>query len=169
MYKRQILSSVEVDILADGSLDLPDDILCRLDLVVASIHTRFNLPRDEQTERMIRAMDNPCLHIIGHPTGRLIGRRPGYEIDIERVMRAAVARGCYLEINAYPTRLDLDDVQAQMAREMGLKLAISTDAHRIRELDYMRYGVDQARRGWLEPEDVLNTRTWPELIELLAR
>jgi DNA polymerase (family 10) len=165
----RLLKGIEVDILGDGSLALPDDVLRRLDVVIASVHSKFDLSRDEQTERIIRAMDHPNCHILAHPTGRLIGERPPYEIDLERVMEAALERGCFLEINAQPVRLDLDDVYAKMAKEMGLKLSISTDAHRVAELDYLRFGVGQARRGWLSPDDVLNTRPLSDLMSLLAR
>ena len=165
----RVLSSIEVDILADGSLDLPDDILEKLDLTICSIHSRFNLSREKQTERIIRAMDNRHFSILAHPTGRLIGDRDPYEVDMERVIQAAVERGCFLEVNAHPMRLDLNDVYCKTAKEMGLKLAISTDAHRVDELKHMRFGVGQARRGWLEPDDVLNTRGWEELKKLLRR
>ena len=114
-------------------------------------------------------MDNPYFSILGHPTGRLLGEREAYEIDMERVMQGALDRGCHLEVNAQPERLDLTDIYCKLAKEMGMKLAISTDAHTTDTLDYMRYGIDQARRGWLEPGDVLNTRSWPDLKNLLAR
>jgi len=165
----RILKSCEVDILDDGRLDLPDSILERLDLRVCSIHYHLDLPGDKQTERVLRAMDNPYFNIMGHPTGRLIGSRDGYPLDMERIMQAALERGCFLELNAQPHRLDLCDVHCKMAKEMGLKVAISTDSHSINNLDYMRFGIDQARRGWLEPADVLNTRSWAELKKLLAR
>jgi len=165
----RVLKGVEVDILADGTLDLSDSILKRLDLTVCAVHSGFGLSRDKQSERIMRAMDNPHFKILAHPTGRLINQRPGYEIDMERVMEAALERGCYLELNAQPDRLDLHDVHCRMAKDMGLKLAISSDAHTKSNLEYMRFGVDQGRRGWLEPEDVLNTRSWRELKRLLAR
>ncbi|MGD8463444.1 MAG: DNA polymerase/3'-5' exonuclease PolX [Anaerolineae bacterium] len=164
-----ILKAIEVDILQDGSLDLPNDILDRLDLCICSVHSYFDLSREKQTERIIQAMDNPYFNILAHPTGRRIGERAAYDVDLERVMEAALERGCFLEINAHPERLDLDDVQSKMAKDMGLKLAINTDAHSVPELDYMRFGVGQARRGWLETEDVLNTRSWPELKAELER
>jgi DNA polymerase (family 10) len=163
----RILKGIEVDILEDGSLDLPDEVLGRLDICAAAIHTYFNLSRDKQTERIIRALDNPNVDILVHPTGRRIGEREAYELDLERVMEAALERGCYLEINASPERLDLNDVHARMAKEMGLKLSISTDAHSVRTLDFMRFGVDQARRAWLTAEDVLNTRSWADIERLL--
>lgn len=164
-----LLKSIEVDILKDGSLDLPDDILKELDLTVCAVHYDTKLSRDKQTERIIRAMDNPWFTILAHPTGRLINEREPYELDLEKVMEAALERGCFLEVNAHPDRLDLADGNCKMAREMGVKLAISTDAHRITDLDYMRFGVNQGRRGWLEPEDVINTRGLKELKELLDR
>jgi len=164
-----LLKSVELDILADGSLDLPDGILDELDLVVCSVHYNFKLSKEKQTERVIRALDNPRVNIFGHPTGRLINERPPYEIDLEKVIRAAVERGCSLELNAHPDRLDLDDVHCQMAKEMGLKIALSTDAHSTDDLGLMRFGIGQARRGWLEPADVINTRPLAELRKLLKR
>jgi DNA polymerase (family 10) len=165
----RVLKGVEVDILTDGTLDLSDSVLRHLDLTVCAIHSGFGVSRDKQSERIMRAMDNPYFKILAHPTGRLINQRPAYELDMERVMEAALERGCYLELNAQPDRLDLNDVHCRMARDMGIKLAISTDAHRKSNLQYMRFGVDQGRRGWLGPEDVLNTLPWRELKRLLAR
>lgn len=164
-----LLKSIELDILADGSLDLPDGILGELDLVVCSIHYNFSLSKEKQTERVIRAMDNRLVNVFCHPSGRLINERPPYEIDLDKIMKAAVERGCYLELNAHPDRLDLDDVHCQRAKEMGLKLAISTDAHSTDDLDLMRFGIGQARRGWLEPGDVINTRPLAKLRKLLKR
>ncbi len=165
----RVLKAAEVDILEDGSLDLPDSILEQLDLTVCAIHYKFDLPIERQTERIIRAMDHPCFNILAHPSGRLIGEREAYEVDMERVMEAALERGCYLEVNAQPERLDLTEVHCRMAKELGLKVAISTDAHTTASLDYLRFGVGQARRGWLEPDDVLNTRSWNDLKKLLKR
>jgi DNA polymerase (family 10) len=165
----RILKGVEVDILNDGSLDIRDSVLKRLDLVVGAIHSGFGLSREKQTERIMRAMDNPYFNILAHPTGRLINQRPAYEVDMERVMRGALERGCFLELNAQPDRLDLNDVHCRMAKDLGSMVAISTDAHSTNDLDYMRFGVDQGRRGWLEPGDVLNTRSWRELKALFAR
>ncbi|MDY0351754.1 MAG: DNA polymerase/3'-5' exonuclease PolX, partial [Desulfobulbaceae bacterium] len=164
-----LLKGIEVDILEDGSLDLPDDVLRELDYTVCSVHSRFNLPRDRQTARIIRAMDNPCFHILGHPSGRLINERPPYDIDMEQVIRAAAAKGCFMELNAHPDRLDLNDIHLKLARELGVKVAISTDAHSTEGLNSMRFGIWQARRGWLEPGDVLNTRSWPELKKIFRR
>lgn len=162
-----ILQGVEVDILKDGSLDLPDDILKRLDLIVCSVHYYRNLSREKQTERILRAMDNPYFMILGHPTGRLIMGRPAYEVDMERIMEGLRDRGGFLELNAHPDRLDLSDINCKLAKEMGIKLAISTDAHSKNDLHFMRFGIYQARRGWIEPDDVINTRSLSELKLLL--
>ncbi|MFP3868664.1 MAG: DNA polymerase/3'-5' exonuclease PolX [Desulfobacteraceae bacterium] len=165
----RLLKSIEVDILADGTLDLPDDILKELDLVVGSVHYKFNLSRQRQTERIIKAMSNPYFNILAHPTGRLINEREPYDLDMEQIMKAAKDHGCFLELNAHPDRLDLNDVYCQMAKALGLKVAISTDAHKTTDLDFIKYGVYQARRGWLEAKDVLNTKTWTQLKKLLRR
>lgn len=165
----RILKSAEVDILADGTLDLPDSILQELDFVVAALHYKFNLDARAQTERLIRAMDNPNVNILAHPTGRLIGEREPSALDMERLMKAALERGCFLEVNAQPERLDLNDIHCRMAKEIGLKVAISTDAHSVDSLDLMRFGIDQARRGWLEADDVINTRSWQDLKRLFQR
>jgi DNA polymerase (family 10) len=164
-----VLKAIELDILADGSLDLPDEILRELDLTVCSVHYNLNLSRQQQTERLIRAMDNPHFNILAHPTGRLINKRDPYEVDLERLLIAARERGCFMELDAQPDRLDLADIYCKLAKDMGVKLAIDTDAHSIGDLALMRYGIDQARRGWLEPADVLNTRTLKELRNLLRR
>jgi len=165
----RILKSCEVDILSDGTLDIANGTLKRLDFVYGAIHYNFELPRDKQTERVIRAMDNPHFSILAHPTGRIINRRPPYDIDMERIIEAARQRGCAIEINAHPDRLDMNDVHARMAKEAGVKIAIGTDAHSAEGLDMMRYGIGQARRGWLEAKDVMNTRSWPELGKFLKR
>lgn len=164
-----ILKSIEVDILEDGSLDLPDSILKELDFTVCSVHSKFRLSRDKQTERIIRAMDSPYCHILGHPTGRLINDRDPYDLDMEKVMEAAKERECFMELNAQPDRLDLNDIHCKMAKEIGVKVAVSTDAHSINDLNHMRFGVWQARRGWLEPEDVLNTRSCKELKKMFDK
>jgi DNA polymerase (family 10) len=165
----RILKGVEVDILEDGSLDLDDAILGDLDLRICAIHTHLDLPKSQQTDRIIRAMDNPHVNILAHPTGRWIGEREPYAVDLDRVMRAARQRGCVLEISARPQRLDLSDIHIRMAKDLGVKLVISTDAHRPSDFEHLRYGVDQARRGWLEAADVLNTRPLGELQRLLVR
>ena len=164
-----LLKGSEVDILEDGTLALPDDLLARLDLVLGAVHSRFDLSRDAQTERILRAMDNPHLHILAHPTGRLIGERPPYDVDVPRLIEAAHERGVILELNAQPERMDLDDVYVKAAKDLGVVIAISTDAHHVSQLDHMRLGVMQARRGWLEPRDVANARPLKELRQLLHR
>jgi DNA polymerase (family 10) len=164
-----ILKGIEVDILKDGRLDLPDSTLAQLDIVVAAVHSFFDLPREAQTERGVRAMRNPHVSIIAHPTGRLIGEREPYEIDMDRLTSAARALNCCLEINAEPDRLDLNDVHAHMAKSKGVKLAISTDTHSVNAFPYMRFGIDQARRAWLTADDVINTRTLAELRKLMKR
>ncbi len=164
-----LLKGIEVDILEDGSLDLPEDILKKLDLVVCAVHYKFNLSAEKQTDRIIKGMDNPYFTILAHPTGRMIGQREPYQLDMERLMKAAKETNCFLEINAQPDRLDLTEVYAKMAKEMGIMIAISTDAHSVNELDFMRFGVYQARRGWLESEDVVNTRNWRGLKKLIGK
>lgn len=165
----RILKSIEVDILKDGRLDLSNDILKELDIVICAIHYDTKLSRQKQTNRVLTAMDNPYFHILAHPTGRIIGEREGYDIDLEAVMKRAKENGCHLELNAQPDRFDLSDTHCKMAKELGLKLAISTDAHTTSGLDNMRFGVSQARRGWLEANDVLNTRSWKVLKKLIKR
>jgi DNA polymerase (family 10) len=165
----RILKGIEVDILKDGSLDLPDEVLGKLDLTVCSVHSHFDLASDRQTERIIRAMDSPHFSILGHPSGRLINEREAYRVDIEKVMEAALERGCFLELNAHPDRLDLTDRHCRMAKALGLKVAISTDGHSTLGMNNMRYGIYQARRGWLSRDDVINTRKVADLQQLLRR
>jgi DNA polymerase (family 10) len=162
-----VLMGTECDILPDGGLDYPDDALESLDIVVASVHTRFAMPVKEMTARLVRAMENPHVDILGHPTGRLLGSRESYEVDIETLIDGARATRTALEINASPDRLDLRDVQAKMAKERGVLLVISTDAHSRYDLRFMEYGIGVARRAWLEPKDVLNTRPLKKLQEWL--
>jgi DNA polymerase (family 10) len=165
----RVLMGAEVDILGDGSLDYPDDVLAELDLVVGSVHSRFNMAAGEMTQRVVRALEHHRLDLLGHPTGRLIGSRPPYDLDIEAVIEAARRTGTALEINAAPDRLDLPDVYVRLARERGALLMINTDAHQTAHLDFMRYGVGVARRGWLEAARVVNTWPLPALLEHLAR
>lgn len=165
----RLLKGTECDILEDGSLDLDDAILAELDLVVVSVHSKFNLSREKQTERVLRALDNKYASILAHPTGRLILEREPYEIDVARVIEHAKQRGCFLELNANPMRLDLNDVHCQMAKKAGVLISIDVDGHRTRDLGNLRYGIGQARRGWLEKKDVLNTRPLKDLLKLLAR
>ena len=165
----RILKSAEVDILADGSLDYPNDILAELDYTICSIHSRFRLGKAEQTERILRAMDHPSFNILGHATGRLLLKRSGYDLDLERIARHAKAVGCYFEINADPDRLDLSVDNVRQVVSTGVKIAICTDAHRASGLDYIRCGLDVARRAGLEKKAILNTLPWAQLRRALQR
>lgn len=162
-----VLKGAEVDILPDGALDLDDETLAALDVVVVSVHSKLDLPERQQTQRVLKALAHPAVDILGHPTGRLLGRRPAMRLDLDRVLQAAKDRGVIVEVNAQPERLDLDDVACRAAIALGLTLVISTDAHAAAELGFMRWGVDQARRGWAEQRHVANTRPLAELLELL--
>lgn len=164
----RVLRGVEVEILEDGSLDLDDEVLAELDLVVAAIHSHFDLPAAAQTRRVLRALEHPRVHLLAHPTGRR-GDRPPMRLDLEAVLEAAAEHRVAVEHNALPQRLDLEDTQLQRARELGARVAIDTDAHRVADLDFMALGVDQARRGWLEAKDVINTWPLDELLEWLER
>ena len=160
----RILKSQEIDILRDGSLDLADEMIEQLDVVLVSIHSLFDLPAAQQTNRILAAIRHPAVHILAHPTGRLINEREPYQFDLEEVLCCCKENGVAVELNAHPSRLDLKDTQLMRARELGVKIVISTDAHRVRDLDLMHYGVEQARRAWLAPADVLNTRPLQELL-----
>lgn len=160
----RILRSAEVDIHADGSLDLDDATLSTLDVVLVSIHSRFDLPPEEQTRRILTALENPLVQILAHPTGRKISRREGMRYDLDAVLRRAAQLGVAVECDSHPDRLDLSDVHLIAARRLGVPIVISTDAHRVAHLEHQRYGVEQARRAWLEPRHVLNTRPLGELL-----
>jgi DNA polymerase (family 10) len=164
-----LLAGIEVDILPDGRLDLPDDILARLDVVVGAVHSHFDLPEEQQTRRVLRAMDRPHFSILAHPTTRIVLGRAACKIDMERVMVHAKERGIFVEIDAQPERLDLPDVYARMARDAGVLAAVSSDAHDVLDFGNLRFGVLQARRGWMSRDDVLNTRSLGELRTLLRR
>jgi DNA polymerase (family X) len=164
-----VLKSAEVDILEDGRLDYPNSVLKGFDLTICSIHSRFALDKRRQTERLMRAMDNPYFNILGHATGRLLLKREGYEIDFEKVLKHALACGCFFEINSSPDRLDLSDEHVRMAKEAGVKIAINTDAHSVAEMDFISAGLNQARRGWLERSNVLNAHSLATLKKLLKR
>ena len=153
----RLLAGIEVDIKKDGSLDLEDEVLAELDVVVASVHSYMNMERAEMTDRMLAAIENPYTQIIAHPTGRLVLRRDPFEYDMERILDAAAKHGVAMECNAFPDRLDLKDVHLRMAKQRGVKIVISTDSHSTRHLLYMKYGVETARRGWIEKKDVINT------------
>lgn len=161
-----IKAGAEVDILPDGTLDLSDELLAQLDIVIASIHTGFN---KDNTDRIIKACENPFVSIIGHPTGRLIGKRDPYPLDMLRVIEAASHTGAILEINAQPERMDLNDEWAKLAHEKGVKLTINTDMHQLSHFDYMKLGVLVARRGWCKPEDIINTWSWKEIQKYIGR
>lgn len=160
-----ILKGSEVDILPDGSLDFPDEVLAQMDIFPASIHSRFSMSQKEMTKRIIRAIKNPYVKIIGHPTGRLINKRDPYDVDMEAIIDAAVEFNTALELNAQPSRLDLTDKYLRKAKEKGAKITIGTDSHHSSQRVYMQYGIYIARRGWLEKKDVLNTYTLKQLIE----
>lgn len=161
-YKNKIklLSGVEVDILPDGRLYLPDEILKKLDIVIAAVHFNFRMSEKKMTQRIIKAIKNPWVKIIAHPTGRIIGKREGYSLDMEEIFSACQKYHTYLELNAFWNRLDLNDIHCRMAKEKGIKIVINTDSHNKMEMDNMKFGVGQARRGWLEKRDVLNTLSW---------
>ena len=165
----RILRSQEVEILADGGLDQDDDALAELDLVVAAIHTRLQLSSAAQTDRILRALENPLVDILAHPTARLIGKRGPIAFDLDQVLHCARENRVAIELNSQPHRLDLRDTQLIRARELGVKVVISSDAHKVEELDLTRFGVDQARRAWLEPKDVLNTLPLDDLLEWFGR
>ncbi len=165
----RILKSAEVDILADGSLDYPDDLLRELDYTVCSVHSRFAFGKSQQTERILRAMDNRYFNILGHATSRLLLKRPGYELDIERIIGDAKQTGCFFEINSSPDRLDLSAENARLAHEADIMIAVSTDAHSTREFGTVRYGIDQARRAGLDKNSVLNCLPWKILGPMFRR
>ncbi|MDI6709548.1 MAG: DNA polymerase/3'-5' exonuclease PolX [Bacillota bacterium] len=163
------LCGTEVDIKPDGTLDYPDEVLAGLDFVVAAVHSRFRQKRELMTERLLAGVRHPLVHALAHPTGRLLGERPPYSADIEQVIAEACAAGTWLEINAYPKRLDLSDHYCRLVKERGGLLTIGSDAHTVGQMDFIAYGVSVARRGWLEPRDIVNTRSWTELRALFAR
>ena len=162
-----ILKGIEVEILEDGLLDLDDTVLARLDLVVGTVHSYFGLPLEKQTERILRAMDHRYFSMLGHPTGRLLNEREPYQVDMARIIHKARDRGCFLELNSNPRRLDLYDIYCQVAKEQGVLVSINSDAHSVNDFNYLALGVAQARRGWLEKDNVLNTRSLAQLRKLL--
>ena len=164
-----VLKGIEVDILEDGSLDLPDPILAQLDLVIGAVHSKFHLSRAKQTTRILKAMDHPHFSMLAHPSGRLLEHREPYDVDMARIIHQASERGCYLELNAHPERLDLLDTHCRMAKEAGVLVSINSDAHTIADLANLKYGIGQARRGWLEKRDVLNTLPLQEVRRLLKK
>jgi len=165
--KLKILRGCEANILNDGSIDIKDEALAKLDFVIAGIHSNFKMPKEKMTERMIKAMKNPNVDIISHPTGRILKRRDEYQIDFEKILRVAKETGTILEINSFPERLDLNDQNIRRAKEIGVKMVINTDAHHIDQLRFMEYGIAQARRGWAEKEDIINCHSLEELLKIL--
>jgi DNA polymerase (family 10) len=163
-----LLTGIEVDVLEDGSLDLPDKALAPLDVVIAAVHSKFDLSRAAQTRRILAALDHPKVKILAHPVGRLIDRREPYDIDMLAVIRKCKARGVALELNAHPERLDLTDLACRMAKDEGARVVINSDAHSEHEFDNLEFGIGQARRGWLEKGDVINTRPLSEVRAWLA-
>jgi DNA polymerase (family X) len=162
-----VLKGIEVDILEDGSLDLPDTILARLDVVIAAVHSKFDLSRAKQTERILAAMENPLVNILAHPTGRLIEEREPFDVDMAKLIRKARTVNCHLELNAHPERLDLLDTHCQMAKEEGVLVCVNSDAHNVHQFGNLRFGIGQARRGWLGKGDVLNTQPLKRVSALL--
>jgi DNA polymerase (family 10) len=162
-----VLHGVEANVDADGALATDDDALATLDLVVASPHSALGQDRETATDRLVRAVEHPHVDVLGHPTGRLINERPGLSLDVERLATAAAEHGTALEVNANPARLDLDGGAVRVAIEAGATIAVNTDAHRPAELDHVRYGVHTARRGWAETADVLNARSYDDLLSFL--
>lgn len=163
----RILTGIEVDILGDGEIDLSNEVLAQMDVVIASVHSLFNQEKEQMTARMLKALENPCVKILGHPTGRLLLRRDAYELDLTAVLKQAAKLGVAVEHNAYPDRLDLSDLHLRLAKELGVKLVVNTDSHHTSHLDNMRYGILQLRRAWLEKKDVLNTRPVHEFLAAL--
>jgi DNA polymerase (family 10) len=164
-----LLAGIECDILADGTLDLSHDCLAQLDLVIASIHSHFHQDTAEMTDRVLRALECPWVDVLGHPTGRRLLKREPVRLDMDAVTAAAARHGVAVEINSQPARLDLNDSHARLARDRGVRLVISTDGHSVSELDNLRWGVQMARRGWVTPDDVLNTRELNDVRPLLRR
>ena len=165
----ELLIGTETNVLPDGSVDYPDELLAELDWVVASVHTAFGMSAEDMTARMVAAVEHPLVDVIGHPTGRKIETRSPYAIDMEKVVAAAARAGTMLEINAAPDRRDLDELHARAAAQAGVLIVIDSDAHSVRNLELMRYGVATARRAWLTPDQVANTRPWTELAALRKR
>jgi DNA polymerase (family 10) len=164
-----VLAGSEVNILPDGSLDYPDELLARLDWVIASVHTSFAMSEADMTARMVAAVEHPLVDALGHPTGRKIETRPPYAVDMPQVIAAAARSGTMIEINAAPDRRDMNEVHARAAAEAGVLVLVDSDAHSARNFELLRYGIATARRAWLSPEQVANTRPWPEFARLRKR
>lgn len=165
--KIKLLKGAEVDILKTGELNLPDDILKKLDVVLISVHTSFNLSKKEQTDRILKALKNPYVNILCHPTGRLLGKREAFEVDFEKILRSAKVNKVALEIDAQPQRMDMNGAHAKLCKEEGVKIVINSDAHSVEQLDQMRFGIYMARRGWVEKSDVLNTKSFDQILKFM--
>jgi DNA polymerase (family 10) len=162
-----VLKGCEANIMADGSIDIDDEVLAEMDYVIAGVHSQFKMPREEMTQRLLTAMANPHVDIISHPTGRLLKKRDEYDLSLDKIFEAARATGTVMEINAYPERLDLNDLNIHICKSLGIKMVINTDTHQVDQLRLMRFGIAQARRGWAEKEDIINA--WPveKLLKML--
>jgi len=163
----RVLKGAEVDILPDGRMDLPDSILKQMDLVIAAVHSNFKMPEDQMTRRILKALENKYVNILAHPTGRLIGEREAYKVDIEKVIAIAKKTKTALELNSHPQRLDLNDVNCRLAKDQGVLISINTDSHTTDQLNLMKYGIFTARRGWLEKKNILNALTLDKLLKIL--
>jgi DNA polymerase (family 10) len=168
-YKLKVLQGCEANILADGSIDVSDGALAKMDYVIAGVHSQFKISREKMTERIIRAMRNPHIDVVSHPTGRIIQQRDEYEIDFDKILSVAEKTGTILEINAYPIRLDLKDTNIRKAKQADVKMIINTDSHQPEQMDFMEYGVSQARRGWAEKSDIINCHSLEKLKSFLKR
>ena len=155
--------------MPDGSIDIDDEVLAEMDFVIVGVHSQFKMTKEQMTERIVKAMKNPNVDIISHPTGRVLMRRDEYQIDFEEILETAKETGTVLEINAFPDRLDLNDINIKKAKEAGVKMVINTDAHHIDQLRFMRFGVAQARRGWAEKGDIINTLPAEKMLKLFGK
>jgi DNA polymerase (family 10) len=165
--KIRVLPGIEVDILADGTLDLDDSTLAQMDIVVASIHSHFDQPIEQTTDRVLRALENPHVRILGHPTGRKVLKRDPYALNIDTILKRASELGVAVEHNAAPARADLNDLHLRLAKQHGCKIVVDTDAHATEELDQMRFGITQLRRAWLTPADILNALPYADFLSAL--
>ncbi|MDD3735323.1 MAG: PHP domain-containing protein, partial [Candidatus Pacebacteria bacterium] len=166
-YKLKILQGCEANILNDGSIDINDEALAKLDFVIAGIHSNFKMEKNKMTERMIKAMENPNVDIISHPTGRILMKRDEYQIDFDKILKKAKEKGTILEINSWPDRLDLNDINIKKAKEAGVKMIINTDSHQRDQMRFIKFGIAQARRGWAEKEDIINSQSLEKLLSFL--
>jgi len=164
-YKLRVLQGCEANIMNDGSIDIKDEVLKQMDFVIAGIHSSMKMDRKRMTERIITAMKNPNVDIISHPTGRILKQRDEYQIDFDKILKVAKETNTILEINSSPVRLDLKDINIRKAKKIGVKMVINTDAHRIEQLELIKFGIAQARRGWAEKKDIINTQSLSKLVK----